>query len=415
MKLKALATIAAGIMVAATLNAGIAQAAPTPGVLPASDSIYAVNCEPNSNANGFGTINATTLEFTNFGSTDCTASNFISKDDPNSQNPATHPPMYRQGAWNAVESKFYLLDTMNSSLDILSVDGARTVKGHILGLDNSDPVSIAIQPSTGKLFVFSNNGTLFTLTDFDTMTAVKVGVDGPGNGEEGGPAAAFAPNGDLYLKPWGESSLFKVDPTTGERTVAVENFNSYFGGNNIGTLNFDSNGTLWATVYGSTNEIWSADPANIANTAQIVSGTHPNGLVTGGVWGRSPEVQMYFEALLIRTPATPKVVAPINSSATFPKSKAKLTSKIKATLKKLAAKIKTSSATAGKKPTVTITYYVGKPVKAAYKKNQLALANLVKKQLGTLKVKALKFVLKFKPFYKVKKASAGRVDINVKY
>lgn len=414
MKIKIASVTLALVLAAGALSATPAQAAATPGTFAATDTLYMLNCESNSNMAGLGSINPVSLEVTTTAASDCTASGVVSKDGVNTN---ANPPSYASMGWSPADKKFWALDTMNySSLVEITPTGVRTDHGGFVG-DHPGVNAIAVSPVDGTIYATDEVGSILK-ADPVTMTLTTIGT--PGDGSIVGCAMAYAPDGKLYLVTFSNGSIYTVNTTTGALTLVVDN-GMQFTHNNIGGIAFDSNGTLWMSVLAMTTELWSADVNNFGSTAVRVSGNNPDSVnFPGALWrtDADPTKQQVWTramAAIYTSPLTvSKSIAPFGTSATFGGTKFAMTAKVKKAMSSLANKIKTSSAKAGKKPTITITYYTLSPVKAKYKALQLKRAKVLKDRLLKLKVSA-KIVLKAAKWAKVKSKSAGRIDVAVKY
>lgn len=230
-----------------------------------------------------------------------------------------------------------LLYGVNSADDGLSIIDPSSGGVTFLGPLHPDvdqfttPISMAARPSDGTLFVWNNSNftgadiqTTGVLLTVDTCTGDATHVDSntPNQGQLS--ALAFAPSGKLYGL---NSSLFEVDPMTGVKTLIGSSLGLRIGGADfdaggtlfgieltlpatprlvtvdtttgtatvvsalssdigvIGSIVFDSNGTLIGSGFGTSqgNILFDIDPANgnVSNVRSVTGGFAPQGLAFG--------------------------------------------------------------------------------------------------------------------------------------
>lgn len=277
MKKKMWAKAAAIAAVSALMVAGsatMAQAvAPT---LPATDAMYALNCN-NNFPYSVGLVDPTTGALTGVG-----AQSDIQGD------------CFGQGAQDPVSGYVYNIDYSYGSQFLVKIDtvlGIRTVIGQFYDADNDQtvsPWSFAID-NEGAAFLFTN-ASVYSL---DLNTAVVTWIADTGIGAY---ASAVDPTDDtLYAIEYDNNDgtqFYSINKTTGAKT-SVGNYFTATGGLSLPTsLQFDSAGIAWtldsdnSTTY---QQIWSFDPSNFNGSGNLQSTLAYN----------SDNTQWWSESLLI--------------------------------------------------------------------------------------------------------------------
>jgi len=232
-------------LVAAALLFSVTPASAAPGSLPAGELLYAFGCDPGFSRPAVGLVDVATGAVTEVvpqGAFQCLSS----------------------AAYNAVDGLMYVVDFYNNELEVFDPE-AQTLTfvdefsagclGAALAIDASgnawvhDIISETLRP--------------FNLEDATCGTGVGVS---DGGGAHAFYAMAFAPNGTLYGISGEDGTIGTINTTTGAFTQVGSSAMADANGDD---LKFDSTGTAWALDWSNISELYSADIANYAGTADL--------------------------------------------------------------------------------------------------------------------------------------------------
>lgn len=289
-------TVVGFFLAAGAFSAGAASAAVDPSQIGSGDRIITLDCENGKKV--VNNLNPTTLEQSQLG---------------NASSTCAGGTMVGQPAL-AVDNAFaYVVDNSQSPNHLIKVEiatGNQTDVGPFNdGAHNGTVVqSLVIDHSTGFAYAFakrSGSDARFFGLDLTNASLQSLGSDlsddnhNPLGNVRG---AAFDKTGHLYVASDTDIYLFDF-ASNGSSAGApvVTGYNASLGGNNVFSLGFDSNNTLWLAVNGgNASELWAADLAHFATTAVQKHGTgtfgHPENF-----WGPTQADIAMPTSLLIDT------------------------------------------------------------------------------------------------------------------
>jgi len=174
-------------------------------------------------------------------------------------------------AYNAVDGLMYVADSGNNELEVFDPE-AQTLTFVDEFSAGCLVAALAIDAS-GNAWVYDNSSeTLRPVNLEDATCGTGVGVS-DGGGAHVFFAMAFAPNGTLYGISGDDGTIGTINTTTGAFTQVGS---SAMAGADGDDLKFDSTGTAWVLDWSNNSELYSADIANYAGTAD------PSGQLTYG-------------------------------------------------------------------------------------------------------------------------------------